>query len=52
MKEAGSENSGPQMAKGPREAGLEDAHNLVSAIRSTGSLPLHLRTSDSGLMLG
>ena len=28
------------------------AHNPISPIRSTGSLPLHLTASDSGLILG
>ena len=51
-KEAGAKNSGPQMAKKPRGLGREDAHNLRSPIRSTCSLPPHLRASDSGLTFG
>ena len=34
-----SKNSRPQMAKRPRRARLEHAHNPISPIRSTGSLP-------------
>ena len=37
---------------GERGARLEEAHNPISPIRSTGSLPLHLTASDSGLILG
>ena len=40
------------MAEKAERAGLEDAHNQMSPIRNTGSLPLHLRASDSGLILG
>ena len=34
-----SKNSRPQMAQRPRRASLEDAHDPISPIRSTGSLP-------------
>ena len=47
-----AKNSRPQMALRPRPASLEDARNPISPIRSTGSLPLHLTASDSGLILG
>ena len=47
-----AKNSRPQMALRPREASLGDAHNPIAPIRSTGSLPLHLTASDSGLILG
>ena len=45
-------SSRPQMALRPRRARLENAHNPISPIRSTGSLPLHLTASDSGFILG
>ena len=34
-----------------REVRLEEAHNPISPIHSTGSLPLHLRALDSGLTI-
>ena len=47
-----AKSSAPQMALRPRGARREDAHNPISPIRSTGSLPLHLTAWDSGLILG
>ena len=41
-----AKNSRPQMALRPREASLEDAHNPISPIRSTGSLPLRSTVPD------
>ena len=35
-----------------RQRSLGDAHNRISQIRITGSSPLHLTVSDSGLILG
>ena len=40
------------MAEKAERAGVEDAHNRMSPTRSTGSLPLHLRALDLGLILG
>ena len=47
-----AKNSRPQMAHRPRGASLGDAHNPISPIGNTGSLPLHLTASDSGMILG
>ncbi len=49
---AGAGSSGPQMAFRPRGARLEDAHNPISPIGSTGSVAPRLIASDSGLILG
>ena len=45
-------NSRPQMAQRPRRARLEDAHNPISPMDSTGSAAPRLTASDSGLILG
>ena len=47
-----SKNSRPQMAQRPRGARLEDAHNPISPMDSTGSVAPRLTASDSGLILG
>ena len=47
-----AKNSRPQVALRPREASLENTHNPISSIGSTGSLALRLTASDSGLILG